>query len=71
MRLSDVARFAWRSLSGYRARTFLMVLAMSIGVAAVVVLTSLGQGARGYVRHEFESLGDSFEELLRAVAEDR
>lgn len=57
MRIGDVGRFAWRSLEGYRTRTLLMVLAMSIGVAAVVVLTSLGEGARRYVRNEFESLG--------------
>ncbi len=69
MRFSDVARFAWRSLAGYRARTFLMVLAMSIGVAAVVVLTSLGQGARGYVRNEFESLGTNLIVVLPGRAE--
>lgn len=57
MTLRDSARFAWRSLEGYRTRTLLMVLAMSIGVAAVVVLTSLGEGARRYVRGQFESLG--------------
>ena len=57
MRLPDVAHFASRSLTGYRTRTLLMVLAMSIGVAAVVVLTSLGEGARRYVRNQFESLG--------------
>ena len=34
-----------------------MVFATSIGVAAVVILTSLGEGARRYVRQEFESLG--------------
>lgn len=34
-----------------------MVLAMSIGAGAVVVLTSLGEGARRYVRAQFESLG--------------
>ena len=34
-----------------------MLLAMSIGVAAVVVLTSLGEGARRYVTGEFSSLG--------------
>lgn len=34
-----------------------MLLAMSIGVAAVVVLTSLGESARGYVSDEFASLG--------------
>ena len=32
-------------------------MASSIGVAAVVVLTSLGEGARRYVSAEFASLG--------------
>ncbi len=57
MRLRDVGRFAWRSLTGASTRTLLMMAAMSIGVAAVVVLTSLGEGARRYVRHQFTSLG--------------
>jgi putative ABC transport system permease protein len=57
MRTKDVAGFAWRSLAGYRTRTLLMILATSIGVAAIVVLTSLGEGARRFVRNEFESLG--------------
>jgi putative ABC transport system permease protein len=69
MKLRDVVRFAWRSLAGYRTRTFLMVLAMSIGVAAVVVLTSLGEGARGYVRKEFESLGTNLIVILPGRAE--
>jgi putative ABC transport system permease protein len=34
-----------------------MILAMSIGVAAVVVLTALGEGARRYVVNQFSSLG--------------
>jgi putative ABC transport system permease protein len=34
-----------------------MILAMSICVAAVVVLTALGEGARRYVINEFSSLG--------------
>ena len=34
-----------------------MMLAMSIGVAAVVVLTALGEGARRYVVGQFSSLG--------------
>jgi putative ABC transport system permease protein len=57
MNLPDIGRFAWRSLWGYRTRTLLVILAMSIGVAAVVVLTSLGEGARGYVRNQFVALG--------------
>jgi len=34
-----------------------MILAMSIGVASVVVLTALGEGARRYVVNQFSSLG--------------
>ncbi len=57
MKLADVFRFASGSLQGSPARTLLMMLAMSIGVAAVVVLTALGEGARRYVVDQFSSLG--------------
>jgi len=50
-------RFAWGALVGYPSRALLMLLAMSIGVASVVMLTALGEGARSYVRGEFASLG--------------
>jgi putative ABC transport system permease protein len=53
----DVSLFAWRALRGYPTRTILMLIAMAIGVAAVVMLTSLGEGARRYVTNEFASLG--------------
>jgi len=69
MRNRDIAIFAWRSLEGYRTRTLLMVLATSIGVAAVVVLTSLGEGARRYVRSEFESLGTNLIIVIPGRAE--
>ncbi|MDD5180405.1 MAG: ABC transporter permease [Gallionellaceae bacterium] len=57
MRWADVALFASGSLRGSPTRTLLMMLAMSIGVAAVVVLTALGEGARRYVVDQFSSLG--------------
>lgn len=57
MRTLDVIRFAARSLTGARVRTWLMLLAMSIGVGSVVVLTALGEGARRYVAGEFSALG--------------
>lgn len=57
MSTADVLRFALKSLQGYSLRTALMLLAMAIGVAAVVVLTSLGEGARRFVVAEFTSLG--------------
>lgn len=57
MKLADTVRFASGSLRGSPTRTVLMMLAMSIGVAAVVVLTALGEGARRYVINQFSSLG--------------
>jgi len=57
MKTKDVIQFSTRALSGYPTRTFLMILAMAIGVASVILLTALGEGARRYVTNEFTSLG--------------
>ena len=57
MKFMDVLKFASGSLRGSRTRTLLMILAMSIGVASVVVLTGLGEGARRYVIGQFSALG--------------
>jgi putative ABC transport system permease protein len=57
MKAIDTFRFSIRSASGYPARTFLILLAMAIGVGAVILLTALGEGARRYVTREFTSLG--------------
>ena len=57
MKLVDTLQFAYGSLRGSPTRTLLMMLAMSIGVAAVVVLTALGEGARRYVVNQFSTLG--------------
>jgi putative ABC transport system permease protein len=57
MKLGDLVRFCAKSLYGYPLRTSLMLLAMAIGVASVVALTALGEGARLYVSQQFKSLG--------------
>lgn len=64
MRLADVVQLATGSLRGSPTRTILMMLAMSIGVAAVVVLTALGEGARRYVVGQFASLGTNLVIML-------
>lgn len=55
--IRDAIRFSWQALSANTARSFLMLLAMSIGVGSVIILTALGEGARNYVTAEFSSLG--------------
>ncbi|NWG31914.1 MAG: ABC transporter permease [Rhodocyclaceae bacterium] len=69
MKPSDTLRFATRAALGTPLRAALMVLAMAIGVAAVVVLTALGDGARRYVVNEFASLGSSLVIVLPGRSE--
>ncbi len=57
MRFGDLLHLASESLVRARMRSAMMLVAMAIGVAAVVVLTSLGEGARRYVTGEFRALG--------------
>jgi len=57
MRPGDLLHLAAESLFRARLRSVMMLIAMAIGVAAVVVLTSLGEGARRYVTGEFQALG--------------
>jgi putative ABC transport system permease protein len=71
MRPADQLRFAWRAATGTPLRTSLMLLAMSIGVAAVVVLTALGEGARRYIVQEFSALGTNLVIVLPGRSETR
>ncbi len=57
MKAFDVIRFSFRAATGFRTRTLLILLAMAIGVGAVILLTAMGEGARRYVTREFTSLG--------------
>lgn len=66
---TDTLRFATGAATGNPLRTALMVLAMSIGVASVVVLTALGDGARRYVVNEFSSLGSNLVIVLPGRSE--
>ncbi|HEY6132102.1 MAG TPA: ABC transporter permease [Halioglobus sp.] len=57
MRLLDLLRFTLLALRRQRFRSSMLLTAVSLGVSAVVVLTALGEGARGYVLGEFAYLG--------------
>lgn len=69
MRSTDLIRFARDAATGNPLRASLLVLAMAIGVAAVVVLTALGDGARRYVMSEFSSLGTNLVIVLPGRSE--
>ncbi|MEQ8231671.1 MAG: ABC transporter permease [Gammaproteobacteria bacterium] len=53
----DALRLAGGALAANRRRSLLIGLATAIGVAAVVLLASLGEGAQRFVTGQFEALG--------------
>lgn len=55
----ELLRFSAGGLRGHRLRTALSLLGVAIGVASVIMLTSLGEGARLFVVGEFASLGSN------------
>lgn len=57
MRTTDAIRLSGQALSRYPLRSSMLLLAISIGVASVITLTSVGEGARRYISGEFASLG--------------
>jgi putative ABC transport system permease protein len=59
MRWADLFRFSASGLGGHRLRTFFSLLGVAIGVASVILLTSLGEGARLYITGEFASIGSN------------
>ncbi len=50
-------RIAFRALMKNKMRASLTVLGVVIGIAAVTTMVSVGQGARGLITKQFESLG--------------
>lgn len=59
MKSVDILRFAGEALAQHRRRSALSLLGVSIGVIAVISLTSFGEGAVRYVSNQFASLGTS------------
>ena len=57
MFIKDTLTQSLAAISTQRLRAVLIILAMSIGIASVSVLTALGESARRYVVNEFEALG--------------
>lgn len=57
MLILDFMRLAAGTIYSYRLRTFLTTLGIAIGIAAVVLLTSIGEGIHRFVLSEFTQFG--------------
>ncbi|HKQ61674.1 MAG TPA: ABC transporter permease, partial [Candidatus Polarisedimenticolaceae bacterium] len=57
MRTADLLRLAFGALRAHRLRSGLTALGIAVGIAAVVLLTSIGEGVQRYVVAEFTQFG--------------
>jgi putative ABC transport system permease protein len=69
MAFGELIAFAVGALRGHRLRTGLSVAGVAVGIAAVVALTALGEGARQYVVQEFSALGSKLLVVLPGKVE--
>lgn len=69
MNFLELIAFAGAALRGHRLRAGLSVAGVAIGIAAVVALTALGEGARAYVVGEFAALGSNLVIVLPGKVE--
>jgi putative ABC transport system permease protein len=53
----DFLKLSLASLLAYRLRSALSVLGIAVGIASVILLTSIGEGTRQYVISEFTQFG--------------
>lgn len=57
MTLNDILKESWISLSANKLRSFLTVLGIVIGVAAVVIMVSAGEAVQHNINQQFSSIG--------------
>ena len=57
MRSGDVMRLAWQAVWFHRQRSVLTMLGILVGIASVILLTSIGEGVRVYILSQFTQFG--------------
>lgn len=57
MRYRDIIRLSFQTILNQRMRSFLTALGIAVGIAAVILLTSLGEGVHRFVLAEFTQFG--------------
>jgi len=53
----NILALAWRNIRTRRARSWLTILGILIGVTAIVALISIGSGVQSAVLQQFEDVG--------------
>jgi putative ABC transport system permease protein len=57
MLFADALQLAFRAVTAQRLRSFLTLLGIAVGIASVILLTSIGEGIHRFVLGEFSQFG--------------
>jgi putative ABC transport system permease protein len=57
MKLTDSFLFSWHALTAHKLRTALSAGGIAVGIAAIILLTSIGEGIHQFVLAEFTQFG--------------
>jgi putative ABC transport system permease protein len=55
--MTELIKLALKAIRGQRLRSFLSMIGIAIGIASVILLTSIGEGTRQYIVNQFASFG--------------
>lgn len=55
--MGETLKSAFSQLKGNKLRTFLTMLGMLIGIGAVIIILSLGEGVKGFIDDQFSTVG--------------
>jgi putative ABC transport system permease protein len=59
MKLSEAARIAWEAILKNKVRSFLTMLGIIIGVAAVIIMVAISAGTEATIQEQITSLGSN------------
>ena len=59
MKLSEVIRIAWEAILKNKVRSFLTMLGIIIGVAAVIIMVAISAGTEATIQEQITSLGSN------------
>ena len=57
MRFTDIIKMSLTTIVAFKQRSILTILGILVGIASVVLLTSIGEGVRVFVLSEFTQFG--------------
>ncbi len=69
MRLLDVCEETYLALTANKVRSSLTILGIVIGIASVIAMVSIGEGARGTIQSSIEGLGSNLLTVMPGVVQ--